>query len=146
MKENKTLAELYQVSQRHDFGDISLLIENQGGKLRGKFVFHPIESDTSVLEKTLSQKELPTCFGRPPAVIDDDLTSAVVWDEKYRTLGDVIPIIEKEVAQFGKMLEALGNQLAMCAHCLVFDRCYKIAEFNLHRKQAGIKIEGKWTM
>lgn len=145
MKENKTLEELYKIAARHEFGDITLLVENQGGKLRGRFIFHPTEADKSNLETTLTQKSLPNCFGKPPTLIESDIQSNIIWDEHYHTLGDVEPIIEQEILHFSKMMGILGERLAQCATCPVFDRCYTIADLHLKRKQSGGKIEGKWT-
>lgn len=138
MKESKTLTELYQIATRHEFGDITLVIENQGGKLRGKFILHTIEGDRTTLEKTLVEKGLPCCFGRPPAIVDSDVVSAVVWDERYRSLGDIIPLIEKEVLRFSHTVGSLGDKMAACAACTVFERCYRIAEFNWRRKSAAV--------
>ncbi len=145
MRESKTLTELYQIANRHEFGDITLLIENQSGKLRGKFILHTIEADRTILEKTLVEKGLPPCFGRPPAIVEADVVSSVVWDERYRSLGDIIPLIEKEVVRFSHTVGTLGDKLAMCATCPVFERCYRIAEFNLQRKSSAAKTEIPWA-
>ena len=146
-EEHKTLAELYQEGTVHDFGDISLLIENKGGKLRGKFIFHHIEADHNIVKKSLNEKGLPPCFGSPPTLINSNVVCGIVWDESYRNLGDIIPDLEKEIQEYDAMMQRLGNHLARCAQCPVFDRCYRIAEMNLQRRQLGEKkISGKWTI
>jgi hypothetical protein len=146
-EENKTLAELYQDGPKHEFGDISLVIENKGGKLRGKFIFHHIEADTNIIQKSLVAKGLPGCFSSPPTLINSDLASGLVWDERYKNLGEIVPLIEKEIREYDEMMHVLGDRLALCASCPVFDRCYRIAELNYKRRQLGEKrVGGKWTV
>lgn len=146
MKENKTLTDLYNASPRHKFGDITLLIEQQGGKLRGKFVFHQIAADVASLEKIMQDQGVPACFGRPPEIVDSDVVSQVVWDESYKTLGDVIPKVEQDIQEYSKMVAQIGPNLMHCSNCSIFERCYRIADLNLRRKQAGVKFYGKWQL